>query len=60
MFKEPFRTIIETKKKSLVGSESNIWCKIVDAFQTSAIEAQDDYKLKHLVEMFGLSGNLIN
>ena len=26
MFKEPFRTIIETKKKSLVGSESNIWC----------------------------------
>ena len=26
MFNEPFRTIIETKKKSLVGSESNIWC----------------------------------
>ena len=26
MFNEPFRTIIEAKKKSLVGSESNIWC----------------------------------
>jgi len=26
MFNEPFRTIIETKKKSLSGSESNIWC----------------------------------
>jgi hypothetical protein len=23
---DPFRTIVETKKKSLVGSESNIWC----------------------------------
>lgn len=26
MFNEPFRTIIETKKKSLTGSKSNIWC----------------------------------
>lgn len=26
MFNQPFRTIIETKKKSLVGSNSNIWC----------------------------------
>jgi len=26
MFNDPFRTIVETKKKSLVGSESTIWC----------------------------------
>ena len=26
MFNDPFRPIVETKKKSLVGSESNIWC----------------------------------
>ena len=26
MFNDPFRAIVETKKKSLVGSESNIWC----------------------------------
>ena len=25
-FREPFRTIIETKKKALSGSNSNIWC----------------------------------
>ncbi len=59
MFNEPFRTIIETKKKSLVGSESNIWCSIVDAFQTAAALAQEDYKLKHLAEQFQLSGNLV-
>lgn len=35
------------------------WCKIVDAFQTSAINAHDDYKLKHLVDVFKLSGDLI-
>ena len=35
------------------------WCKIVDAFQTAAIDAQDDYKLKHLVEVFRLSGDLV-
>lgn len=26
MFNDPFRIIIEAKKKSLVGSESIIWC----------------------------------
>lgn len=26
MFNDPFRTIVEAKKKSLVGSESTIWC----------------------------------
>ena len=31
MFNEPFRTIIETKKKSLSGSESNIWCGYRDS-----------------------------
>lgn len=60
MFNDPFRTIVEAKKKSLSGSNSNIWCGIVDAFQTSAINATNDYKLKHLVEQFNLSGELFN
>ena len=36
------------------------WCSIVDVFQTSAITAQEDYKLKHLVEQFSLSGSLLD
>ena len=56
---DPFKTIVETKKKSLSAHNSDIWCRIVDALQTSAIDAQDDYKLKHLVEVFGLSGILL-
>lgn len=36
-----------------------LWCSIVDVFQTAAIDAQEDYKLKHLVEQFQLSGSLI-
>jgi len=51
--------VVETKKKSLSAHNSNIWCKIVDAFQTSTIAAVTDYKLKHLVELFGLSGDLL-
>ena len=35
------------------------WCSIVDVFQTAAIDAQEDYKLKHLAEEFQLSGSLI-
>jgi len=57
---DPFKTIVETKKKALSGSNSKIWCKIVDAFQTSAISATNDYKLKHLAEVFQLSGNLLD
>lgn len=56
---EPFRTIAEAKKKSLVAHNSNIWCTIVDALQTSAIDTQKDYRLKELVEVFRLSGNLL-
>jgi hypothetical protein len=32
---------------------------IVDAFQTSAITAEEDYNPKHLAEQFQLSGTLI-
>lgn len=35
------------------------WCNIVDAFQTAAMLAQEDYKLKHLAEQFRLADNLI-
>ena len=38
---------------------STSWCGIADTLQTSAIEAINDYKLKHLVEIFGLSGSLL-
>lgn len=41
------------------GSESKIWCRIVDAYQTSAISTQNDYKLKYLVKVFDLSGELL-
>ena len=46
MFNEPFRTIIETKKKSLTGSKSNIWCGYRDSnpgplpWQGSALTAE--------------------
>jgi len=56
---DPFKTIVETKKKALSGSNSDIWCNIVDAFQTTATLAQEDYKLKHLAEQFRLADNLI-
>ncbi len=56
---DPFRTVVETKKKTLSGHNSNIWCNIVDAFQTAATLAQEDYKLKHLAEQFRLADNLI-
>ena len=36
-----------------------LWCRIVDAFHTSAINASDDYKLRHLVKVFSLSGELL-
>ena len=56
---DPFRTVVETKKKSHAAHNSNIWCSIVDAFQTAATLAQEDYKLKHLAEQFRLADNLI-
>jgi hypothetical protein len=55
---DPFRAVVETKKKSLAAHNSNIWCSIVDALQTSAIKATNEYKLKHLVKIFSLSGEL--
>jgi hypothetical protein len=40
-------------------SKNDLWCTIVDVFQTAAIDAQEDYKLKHLAEQFQLADNLI-
>ncbi|MDQ5913752.1 MAG: hypothetical protein QG623_371 [Patescibacteria group bacterium] len=40
-------------------SSSNVWQEIADAFQTSALAANEDYKLKNLVELFQLSGSLL-
>jgi len=52
-------TNLHKTKKSLSAPNSQTWCNIVDALQTSAVAALNDYKLKHLVEQFQLSGNLI-
>ena len=56
---DPFKTIVEAKKKAIAGSNSNIWCRIVDVFQTAAIDAEEDYKLKYLAEQFNLSGSML-
>lgn len=47
-------------KTSPNGEPVGPWCRISDAFQTSAIEAIDDYKLKNLVELFNLSDSLLS
>lgn len=57
---DPFRTVVETKKKTLSGHNSNIWCNIVDAFQTSAVESVNDTKLQSLVKLFNLSDKLLS
>lgn len=48
-----------TTKKALGTLGLFSWCNIVDAFQTAATLAQEDYKLKHLAEQFRLADNLI-
>lgn len=35
------------------------WCTLSDAIQTAAMDAENDYKLKNLVELFNLSGDLV-
>ena len=56
---DPFRTVVETKKKCLSAHNSNIWCHICDVFQTTSADRIDAYKLRELVGMFNLSGNLL-
>ena len=55
------KLIFKNKKTTTnCGHNTYVWCKIVDALQTSAIGATNDYKLKHLAEVFNLSSNLIS
>jgi hypothetical protein len=35
---DPFRTVVETKKKSLAAHNSNIWCPLVDVLKTLLVE----------------------
>jgi hypothetical protein len=35
------------------------WQGIADAFQTAALDADEDYKLKELAKSFHLSGKLL-
>ena len=53
------KSFIEIKKDPQSRSLKTNWCSIVDVLQTAAIDATNDYKLKHLVEIFGLSGDLL-
>lgn len=50
--KQPFDSLVKISK-------TGVWCGIADTLQTCAIEAANDYRLKHLVEVFQLSGDLI-
>jgi len=52
-------SIFRPIKKSNTRLDVFNWCSIVDAFQTAAMLAQEDYKLKHLAEQFRLADNLI-
>jgi site-specific recombinase XerD len=54
-----YEAFIELNNQSSEMSKKDIWYRIVDAFQTSAINATNDYKLKHLVKIFSLSGELL-
>ena len=60
---DPFKTIVEAKKKAPSGSNPNIWCysvrSISNAIQTAAQQLHDDYTLKDLVEEFQLNGELL-
>lgn len=47
----------QTKNPAFAGSL--VWCSIVDALQTSALENYNNPKLKHLVEVFNLSGQIV-
>jgi site-specific DNA recombinase len=55
----PYKAFQELNDNSDTDPENANWCSIVDALQTSALAAVNDYRLKHLVEVFGLSGDLI-
>ena len=55
---DPFKTIVETKKKSLSAHNSNIWCHITDVFLTAEGCEIDNYKLMSLVEQFNLGYGL--
>jgi hypothetical protein len=52
-------SLAQAKEKAQYKTGLFLWCSIVDAFQTAAIDAQEDYKLKYLVEQFQLEGSLI-
>ena len=54
-----FLFLLILRKRTPKRPKTPIWCSIVDAFQTPAVLAQEDYKLKHLAEQFRLADNLI-
>jgi len=47
------------RKRTPKRPKTPTWCSIVDTFQTAAVLAQEEYKLKHLAEQFRLADNLI-
>jgi hypothetical protein len=39
MFNQPFRTIVEAKKKAISGSNKNAWCTLADVFRMECYES---------------------
>jgi len=56
-----FESVLFQKHLGRIGQDSCMpWRPAVVAFQTSAFDADNDYKLKNLVVIFGLSSDLLD
>jgi hypothetical protein len=57
---DPFKTIVEAKKKSLSAHNSNIWCdKLGNQLTSKAIELEQDVSFQELALMLNLDGELL-
>jgi hypothetical protein len=56
---DPFKAIVEAKKKSLSAHNSNTWCQLATVLTTQATSLEDSPLLQDLVESFELAGELL-
>ena len=56
----PYKALQEVNKKESEDSKNANWCSICDALQTSGVAQYDNQKLANLVEIFRLSGDLLD
>ena len=54
-----FLFLLILRKRTPKRPKTPIWCSIVDAFQTSATEARNDFRLDYLADAFALNGNYL-